>query len=57
MRTLGYSIALDICNQDKPRDTWLATSIVIAWYEASGRNIKEFEWMSLLIKFGQDVTG
>jgi hypothetical protein len=36
MQTLGYSIALDVYNQDESR-AWSAMSIAVAWYEASGQ--------------------
>jgi hypothetical protein len=46
MQTLGYSIALDVYNQDEPR-AWSAVSIAVVWYEASGGNIREFDCMIL----------
>jgi hypothetical protein len=44
MQSLGYSIALDVDKQDEPR-AWSAMSIAVAWFEASGRNMREFDHM------------
>ena len=46
MKTLGYSIALDVFQQEESDpDSWSAGAIALAWYDATGRDFEELQCM------------